>query len=231
VARDSRPDRASRPNLPVASRAMPAGIPSPGTITAIALAWGLLVWLNWFRANPLSIQPLRYALATWALVRPLPSLVAWSRHAALLAELGVLGLAAFGAGRAALVFLRAESRPLSGPNALALGAGALGLGTMGAGLAGLAFPGLARASVAAFGLLGLVALRRGMAGRLAALRGIFSGGSLPLSLAVVFALFVPLIGALAPEASFDGQAHHLAHPGLYAGHHKVFGVPWHFLAN
>jgi hypothetical protein len=224
---------------------MTAGIPSPGTITAIALAWGLLVWLNWFRANPLSMQSLKYALATWALIRPLPSLDAWLRHAAFLAELGCLGLAAFGAGRAALGFLRAESRPLAGPNALALGAGALGLGTMGAGLAGLAFPGLARAAVAAFGLLGfiagaskagdrrasLAALRRGMAGRFAGLRGFFSVGNLPLSLAVLFALFIPLIGALAPEASFDGQAHHLAHPGLYAGHHKVFVVPWHFLAN
>ena len=229
MPRDKIAAKPVRPSAP-SPNPIPA-VPGAGVVTAIVLAWGLLVWLNWFRANPLTAQGLGYVLATWAQIRPLPALAAWFRHVVLLAELGLLGLAAFGAGVPALGLLRAESRPMAGPNALALGAGALGLGILGAGFAGLAFPSVARAVVLAFGLVGTLAVGRMFRRLLSSLGSLFAGPGLPFAAAAVFAVLVPLIGALAPEASFDGQAHHLAHPGLYAGHHKVFGVPWHFLAN
>ena len=49
---------------------------SNGMAAAIAIAWGLLVWLNWFDFNPVSPAHLKGAVLAWAQIRPLPGLAA-----------------------------------------------------------------------------------------------------------------------------------------------------------
>lgn len=211
---------------------------SPLFVGAVAAAWGALVWLNWFDANPVSLRDLGAAAAVWGKVRPLPALGAAASHSKMIALLVMLGFAAAGAGAPLRRFLRGRHRGANGAVALALGAGVLGLATLGLGFCGLLFRSVAWTAVLAG--VGACVLRHEVSSvksevsRACSLileTSDFRLVSFGLTFAILLAVLLGLVGALAPEASFDGQSHHLAHPALYAAHHKVHAVPYHFLAN
>ncbi len=192
----------------------------------------MLVLSSWLRANPLSRAEFQEPLAEFGRLDPGRAVAAWAGHFVHALPVALLALGALGTG-AGLVRWLAPRWEAGGTGRLALGAGLLGLAVLGAGLAGLAHPAVAWAG-AVFAALPII--RR--SGRLGALIRSSTGSLLSLSLFVMLPFLVlvivcllALVGAVAPEASFDGMAHHLAHPELYAARHKVVAVPHHFLAN
>ncbi|MEK7475141.1 MAG: tetratricopeptide repeat protein [Candidatus Coatesbacteria bacterium] len=203
----------------------PAPLPSrPSSIPVLlALGWTLLVWLNWYRANPLTVAQVGEALGEWIAFAPGAAVVAWARNLGLLVLLAVLGLAGFGAGRPFGRWMASRGTGITA--SIALGSGLFGLGVLGAGLAGLAHPAVAWGTVAAAAVAGLRGWRRTDAS------WVFRGRCRPLAAILGTGLLIALVGSLGPEASFDGMAHHLGHPESWAARHKVFAMPWHFLAS
>jgi len=190
----------------------------------IALVWTLLVWLNWFHANPVSPGKVWAAIAAYGTIRPGPALAAWAGHLRLIVVVVLLALAARGAGRPLAAWLRSGHGPRASLAALALGAGAIGLAVLGAGLAGLAFAPLALAAALAVAANGVRGWKVPRPARF------FSARTAAFSAALLLGLWVTLTGNLAPEVSFDALGHHLLHPSIYLEHHKVIAVPWHFLS-
>jgi len=189
----------------------------------LAVGWTLLVWLNWYRANPLTLPQVGEALGEWVAWSPGAAVVAWARHLGLLVLLAALGLAGFGLGGP---FGRwATGRGMGRVTAIAVGLGIFGLGVLGAGLAGLAHPVPAWGAVAAAAIAGF---RRW---RMPDLGWALRGRALPAGVLLLAGILIALVGSLGPEASFDGMAHHLGHPEAWAARHKVYAMPWHFLAS
>lgn len=188
---------------------------------AVATAWTLLVWVNWMSWNWLPLGELRNAVAPWGTLGFDQSIAAVAGHLRLAGWCAVFWMAAGGLGRPAVRWLSAARGTIL---ATALGACLLGLLGLGVGLAGCAFPVVVRvvAIVAALCSAQRLTLPR--------IRWLFTGTAMPFTLLLGAGAVLPLLGALAPEASFDGMAHHLAHPELYAVRHKVVALPSHFLA-
>ncbi|MEK7475140.1 MAG: tetratricopeptide repeat protein [Candidatus Coatesbacteria bacterium] len=193
-------------------------------VAAAAVAWGLLVWANWLAHNPLSARQVFVALAAFAKLQPGPALAAWGPHLGRLLLLGLLATAAAGLGVPVLGWLARRGGTSPGLLAAGLGSGVAALAVLGAGLAGLAFRGPAWICVGVAAVAGLRRLRLPRWG------WALKAGCWPMTAALGVALFVALLGALAPEVSFDALAHHLAHPASWAAAHKVHGLPYHFLA-
>lgn len=193
-------------------------------VAALALVWGLLVWTNWIPANPVSARNVWIAIAAFGDLEPGRALPAVAGHAVRLAWLALLGGAALGAGRPAMRWL-APGRPrLAGLLAAATGAALLGFGTLGAGFAGLSRPVVAGFALVIAAAAGLRQLRP------ATLRWVLAPECrMPLALAGI-ALATGLLGALAPEISFDALAHHLDHPMRWAHAGRVTAIPHHFLS-
>jgi len=190
-------------------------------VPALATAWTLLVWANWLGWNWLPLGHLRNAAEPWATLGFDQSVAAVAGYLPLAGWCAAFWMAAAGMGRPAMRWLSAARGTIL---AMALGACALGLAGLGAGLVGCAFPGVIRLVVVGTALASVGSLGPPR------VRWLLTGSSLPFTLLLGAGVALPLLGALAPEASFDGMAHHLAHPELYAVRHKVVAQPWHFLA-
>lgn len=198
---------------------------------AIALVWGALVWVNWYRWNATGPEAdwMAFTASAFALVPHLPPgafVAAWTGHAGPLLLLGGLGLAAFGAGSAMLGWLGLRRRPVQGlVEAVALGAGLGGFIAMGLGFAGLSFDQVARVGTGLFLLLGAGGFVRRVAG--SGLGKILTDRGVALAVAVAgVAALIPLCGAVAPETSIDAQLHHLAQPSVFHSLHKVVAFSW-----
>lgn len=197
-------------------------------VAATAICWGALVWGNWLAHNPMSPVRVARALAALADLRAGPAVAAWGGHLVLLAWAGGLALAAFGAGAPVRSWLSTARLPGSGVMAVAVGAGFLGLGMLGLGLLGLASSGVGWVVTAASCGAGAWSLRGAFG--LPSWRWMIRADTWPWTAILGLSLGTALLGALAPEVSFDALAHHLAHPQLYAAAHKVVGLPHHFMA-
>jgi hypothetical protein len=193
-------------------------------VAAAAICWGLLVWANWIPRNPVSPRQVAIALAAFAKIQPGPALAAWGDHLGRLALLALLAAAAAGAGAPVRRWLAGSGGPARGLVGIAVGSGAIGLGVLGAGFAGLLFRGPASLLVVAAALKAVPRVR------LPGWRWAFAADCWVLTAAIAIALFLALLGALAPEVSFDALAHHLAHPSVWASAHKVHALPYHFLS-
>ncbi len=197
--------------------------------TALAAAWGVLVWVNWYRWNATGpdadwIGFCRGAVALIPLLPPGAFIRAWAGHLVSLVLVGLLALAAIGAGASALGWLRARRRTVRGLiESAAAGTACGGFIVMGLAFAGLAFPVLAWVGTVAFGWVGVVTLRRHFP-TIPPVR--IDGGTATALGAVVVAALIPLCGAVAPETSIDAQLHHLAQPGFFASIHKLVSLPW-----
>lgn len=199
----------------------------PARLSAfLVVAWTCLVWLNWFQGNPVVPGKVLRALAAYGDIRPVPAFRAWIGHLWLFLIVGLLALAARGAGRGLARLVGMGTGARKELSSFALGAGVLGLAALGAGLNGLVFRPLAWVAVLAFASTGLRGLGRPV------IRPLYADGAWPFTLALAAGLWVALIGCLAPEgAAFDALGHHLLHPSMFIEAHKVHGIPWHFLSN
>jgi len=186
------------------------------------------VWGNWLAHNPVSPVRAARALAALTHVSAGAAVAAWGGHLVLMAWAGGLALAAYGAGSPVRGWLSSAAIPGAGVMAVAVGAGVLGLGVLGLGMSGLAFRGVGWAVTAAAGLAGAWTLR-GAVG-VPSCRWMVRMDTWPWTAVLGLSLAIALLGALAPEVSFDALAHHLAHPQVYAAAHKVVGLPHHFMA-
>jgi hypothetical protein len=205
-----------------------------GRISALLiLAWGMLVWRNWLISNPVSFVKVKTALAAFGRID-------WSKvpltvvgHLFLLAGLLVLSLAALGAGRGLVLFLKGRGSCGGLLARGALGAGALSLSVLGLGFAGLAYPGpfkFLAALAALYGGCQIISLvnPRKTTWRLES--EWYSAGALWLIAGIALALFIAWTGALTPPRAYDAIFHHLAHPQIFAAQHKVIALPHHFLS-
>ena len=195
----------------------------PWPALVLATVWTVLVWANWLPGFPLSAAQWAEAVEPWMRLTPGAVVASLARHARWIGLVGLLAAAAVTAGSAAVRWLAGARGGVT--LRLAVGAGALALTTLGAGLASVLFPGVGWVAVGAAALPALRRIRRPAVGW--ALRP----ATLPLTAVLGAALGLVFTGALAPEASFDGIAHHLAHPEIYAAHHRIHALPHHFLAN
>ncbi len=189
----------------------------------IAVLWTLMVWLNWFSANPVDFAQAGASLAAFAGISSGAALTSLLRRVPDFVVLIALAVGALGAGLPAASWLRSGGRRFPSVFVIGFGAGALSLGMLGAGFVGLAMPALAWAAAGA-AAAAAVARTRGWR------PGIPPAREWWFWAPVVALLGLSLTGALAPEATFDGQVHHLAHPQVYVLHHKVCGLPHHFLS-
>jgi tetratricopeptide (TPR) repeat protein len=200
------------------------GALSTRLLAASALAWGVLVWANWFTAFPVSPRRVATALAAYAEIRPAPLLRVLPSHLASAGTALLLALAALGWGSGPARFLGGWTGRGGNLVRIAVGAGAMGLAGLGLGLSGLVRGPL-------FWLLAV----GGAAGgarvlRPSLLRAAPSAGMVALCSATAIALLVALVGALAPEISYDALFHHLAHPKAWSVAGRIHGMPHHFLS-
>lgn len=189
--------------------------------SATVAIWTALVWSNWLTWNGWSSGDWANVAAPYAALTFDAAIAAAAGHAPLVGWAAVFWLAAWGAGGPAARWVGATPR---GSLRAALGACVLGFSGLGAGLAGIAFPSVAQALVLVGAAAGARRLRLPVGLRAP------SAAEALLGLLLGVGCLLPLIGALAPEASFDGMAYHLAHPELYAAAHRVHAMPSHFLA-
>lgn len=224
---------AGRPTSATPSAHTGSSVPNlPPIASALLLPWFLLVWLNWLRAYPLSRVELAEAVTVFGRMDPARAAATWLGHVTGALPVALLAAGAMGCGGGFHRWLSPRWEA-GGSGRIALGAGLLGLAALGAGLAGLAYPSVAWTVVIVW-LLPIAGQIGKLGSRIrSSTVSLFSSSLsvlLPLALLVLICLLA-LVGAVAPEASFDGMAHHLAHPELYAGRHRVIAVPHHFLAN
>jgi len=212
-------------------------------VAAVAAVWGLLIWANWFSANPLQFRHLAGALAAYGAIDLKNALAVWTGHFARMGCVAVLALAALGSGRPLARWLESGAtgatcgrHGCASPASLAssprhafvhgaLGAGALALGALGAGFAGLLFRPLAWIVVLGLAALGVPGLGRPR------LSWLVARDTWLFTLVIALGLLFAFGGTLAPEVSYDALFHHLAHPQAYAAAHRIMPLPHHFLSH
>ena len=193
-------------------------------LAAAALAWGALVWANWFKSFPVEPGRIATALGAYLEVRPAPFLRVLPAHLAVSGTAALLALAAFGAGGLPARFLGGWRGPGAGLAHLAVGAGLMGLMGLGLGFCGLVRGPLFWALALAGAGAGIRLVRFSRPAWLLRPR------TVTLAAAAAAALLIALVGALAPESSYDALFHHLAHPRAWTIAGRVYAMPHHFLS-
>lgn len=210
------------------SRPDPSGF-STRLIAVVAVAWGLLVWLNWVVFNPVSFRHVWAGILDYGVIRFGPAAAAWGGHALQMGAVALLAAAAAGAGRAAFAWIGAARDRRTPLVSVALGSGVLSLIVLALGFSGLLFRSVAWPLVLA-GTCVFLARVRVPSFRFQVSR-VFNFVPVLLGLAIAVGLWLALLGSLAPPIAFDSLVHHLAHPQIYIARHKVVALPYHFLSH
>ncbi len=183
----------------------------PAVVPALALAWGALVFANYWPAFGLAPAEVVRAFSWQGLPVPAGMVVdAVTGHLARALVAGMVVLCLGAAGRRAGRWIGGGSGWL---DAVPLGLGAFGAVILGAGLTGVMVPGVLLAA----GILLVLGRPRARRARTGGPPGI-PGWALVV---VAAAALAALPGALAPEVTYDALAYHLGAPEAWLKLHRI----------